>query len=79
MKTAISLPDEIFAAADALASRLGVSRSELYRTALAAFLERHAEALVTEKLNEVHGALGDPGVDPVLARLQGASLARDEW
>lgn len=79
MKTAISLPDEIFAAADELARRLGVSRSELYRTALAAFLAQHAEDLVTERLNEIHGALGSPPVDPVLARLQGASLARDEW
>ena len=35
MKTAISLPDELFAAAEKLAERLGVSRSQLYATALA--------------------------------------------
>ena len=39
MKTAISIPDEIFLAAEQLAKRIGSSRSELYATALAAYLK----------------------------------------
>ena len=35
MKTAISLPDPLFKSADALARRLGVSRSELFANAMA--------------------------------------------
>ena len=38
MKTAISLPDDLFKSADALAGRLGVSRSQLYQEALAEYL-----------------------------------------
>ncbi|MEK7329802.1 MAG: ribbon-helix-helix protein, CopG family, partial [Candidatus Eisenbacteria bacterium] len=33
MKTAISLPDSLFRSGDALAKRLGVSRSELFARA----------------------------------------------
>jgi len=38
MKTAISIPDDLFATAEQLAARFGVSRSELYVTALRANL-----------------------------------------
>jgi predicted DNA-binding protein len=34
MKTAISLPDEVFESAEQLAKRLGKSRSELYALAI---------------------------------------------
>lgn len=33
MKTAISLPDSVFEEAEALAKQLGLSRSELYKSA----------------------------------------------
>ena len=38
--------------ADELAARLGMSRSELYRTAVAEFMAKNAEEVVTERLNE---------------------------
>ena len=38
MKTAISLPDELFEEAESLASRLGMSRSGLYAAALEDFM-----------------------------------------
>ena len=41
MKTAISLPDALFRAGDALAKRMKLSRSELYARALAEFLAKH--------------------------------------
>ena len=41
MKTAISIPDPVFEAADQLAARIGMSRSELYATAVAEFMDRH--------------------------------------
>lgn len=77
MKTAISIPDGIFDAADALAERLGLSRSELYARAVAEFLERQRREDVTARLNEVY-ADGDEGLDPVLERLQRGSL-REDW
>ena len=51
MKTAISLPDDLFESADALAERLGLSRSELYATAVAEYLAKHRDEDVTGRLN----------------------------
>lgn len=80
MKTAISIPDSEFEAAEELAKRLGMSRSELYRTALAAFLSQHAEDGVTEKLNEIYGPDGTASALPRdLRRMQADSLAGEKW
>ena len=78
MKTAVSIPDPVFAAAEELAGRLGVSRSELYARALSEYVEDHLQRHVTARLDEVY-AEQDSELDPALARLQSASLADDEW
>ena len=78
MKAAVSLPDSLFEAADELANRLGISRSELFVTALEAYLRDRRHAGVTEKLNEIYGQ-EDSSLDPAIAALQSASLSRDEW
>jgi hypothetical protein len=80
MKTAISIPPHVFEAAEQLAKRLGMSRSELYTTAVADFIERHGVQGVTQRLNEVYGS--DPELsklDPVFQALQLKSLPQDEW
>ncbi len=80
MKTAVSLPDDLFEAADRLAARLGRSRSELYATALAEYLKRHRFQGVTERLDAVYQAQPeDSQLDPVLDALQLRSLPREEW
>lgn len=80
MKTAISIPDELFRAADAAAKRLGLARSEFYRRALAAYLERHNEQLVTGALNEVYRAKPELcDLDPILEQLQNASVEAEDW
>lgn len=79
MKTAISIPDALFEAADRLAMRLGVSRSELYQCAIARYLENQGDEAVTEALDRVYGCPEDGRLDPVLDVLQQASLARDDW
>lgn len=56
MKTAISLDDQTFAEAEALAQRLRLTRSELYRAALREFLARHSGEDVTAALNRVYSA-----------------------
>ena len=78
MKTAISLPDDLFESADALAKRLGVSRSELYATAVAEFLAKHQDAKVTERLDEVYGQQPSRLERP-LSRAQRRSLRSTEW
>ena len=78
MKTAISLPDELFSAADSLADRLGVSRSELYATALAEFVAKHSDDEITARLDQLYAA--EPSVlDAPLRRAQRRSLGAEDW
>ena len=78
MKTAVSLPNPLFEAADQLAKRLGVSRSELYARAIAEYLKSCRSEGITEVLNRVYRE--EPSnLDPVIAAIQAASLPRDEW
>ncbi len=78
MKTAISLPNDLFRAADAAARRLGVSRSQLYAAALSEFLARGRADAVTKRLNEVYSDR-PAKVDRALHRAQLRSLGEDSW
>ncbi|WP_000844759.1 ribbon-helix-helix domain-containing protein, partial [Leptospira interrogans] len=50
MKTAISIPDELFRAAEKIAKKLGIPRSQLFAKALEEFIQSHSKESVTEKL-----------------------------
>ncbi len=78
MKTAISIPDKVFRSADSLAKRLGVSRSELYTTAITEFLSKHQSRNLTARLDAVY-AKEDSSLPPNLVQLQAKSLALEEW
>ena len=78
MKTAISLPDDLFESADVLAKRLGVSRSALYATAVAEFLAKHQDAKVTERLDQVY-AQRPSRLERPLRRAQARALRAAEW
>ena len=79
MKTAISIPDDLFRAADRAAQRLGLSRSQFYQRAVAFYLERQSETLVTDALNAVYRADAPGTVDPVLDAMQRSSLPVEPW
>ena len=53
MKTAISIPNDIFAKAEGLRHRLGKSRSELYAEAVRQYLLSHDPESITERLNQL--------------------------
>ena len=79
MKTAISIPDDVFDAAEAAARRTGMSRSQFYVTAVKLLLRRHGDRGITERLDEVYGR-SESKVDPVLAAMQLATTrARNAW
>jgi len=78
VKTAISVPDDLFRTAEAAARRLRVSRSKLYATALAQFLERQQANAVTERLNEVYSRR-PAKLDPALQRAQLRSIPKESW
>jgi predicted transcriptional regulator len=78
MKTAISLPDELFERADAYARRTGRTRSEVYAAALAEYLRERDDDQVTARLDAVARE-----VDTSLAadQVQAARrlLASEDW
>jgi metal-responsive CopG/Arc/MetJ family transcriptional regulator len=78
MKTAVSMPDDLFQQAEAAARRLRVSRSELYATALAEFLKQQDTRSITQRLNELYSR-HPAKVDPALHRAQLKSLKNSEW
>lgn len=78
MKTAISVPDEIFEEAERLAARLEKSRSQLYSEALAEYLSRHDADTVTRRLDEVWGSLSEPR-DRFVSATTRRVLERVEW
>jgi metal-responsive CopG/Arc/MetJ family transcriptional regulator len=78
MKTAVSVPDELFRIAEATARRLRVSRSELYAKAIAEFLNRQDSDTITERLNEVYSR--QPAkLDSGLHRAQLKSFKKERW
>ncbi len=80
VKTAISIPDAVFEAADRLARRLGMSRSELYSKAVSRFIKENHALGVREQLDAVYES--DPEssrIDPFFTRLQIESLPEEDW
>jgi metal-responsive CopG/Arc/MetJ family transcriptional regulator len=78
MKTAVSLPDDLFARAEDFARRVGKSRSQLYREALAEYLLRRDPDAVTQSMDQALEDIDQPR-DPWLAAAGNAVLERSEW
>ena len=79
MKTAISLPDEVYHGAERYAKRTRKSRSQLYAEALSEYLARHAPEEVTEDMNMVIDQLGSAAPDPFVASAAHRILESVEW
>lgn len=80
MKTAVSVPDDVFEIAERFARSQGRSRSEVYSSALREYVARHAPDEVTESLDRVVTELGlDGGRDPFVAAAATRTLDASEW
>ena len=77
MKTAISIPDELFAEADRLARKLNQSRSKLYSRAIREYVARHSADEVTGALDEVYAR--ETATDEFTAAAAKHTLERSEW
>ena len=64
MKTAVSVPDDLFRLVEAAARLLRISRSQLYATAISEFLNRQQRNAITERLNEVYSHSPAPAEIP---------------
>jgi predicted transcriptional regulator len=78
MKTAVSIPDEVFKQAEALAHRGKRSRSEIYARALSEYVARHAPDRVTEAMNRVLDEVAEPP-DKFTSLAARRTLERAEW
>ena len=78
MKTAVSIPDDVFEAADRLARRAKKSRSGLYSDAVKEYVFRHAPEEVTEAMNRTCDDL-DTSSDPFVTAAARRILGRSEW
>jgi metal-responsive CopG/Arc/MetJ family transcriptional regulator len=78
MKTAISIPDNVYKLAEKTAKKFGVSRSGLYVIALEEYLARHDHSRIAEALDAVYGEI-DSSLDPKFHAAQIRSIDKDEW
>jgi hypothetical protein len=80
MKTAVSVPDDVFHRAERLARRAGRSRSDPYSAALREYVARHYPDLVTESLDRTIEELGDDAsLDAFGREASRRTLAATEW
>lgn len=78
MKTAVSVPDDVFEQAERLAKHLKLSRSELYQRALGEFIARHSPEEITEALDRVCDDV-DPKAEPFVEAAAKRTFERSEW
>ena len=78
MKTAISIPDKLFLAADQYAKQHGFSRSNLYAKAVAQFLEQHPTDYITKQLNEVYPTESSK-LNKTLSTMQFNTIEKEKW
>ncbi len=80
MKTAISIPDEVFEDAESLARQLKINRSQLYTRAVSEYVSRYSPDRVTESYDRVCDELGEEAkLDPFVAASTRRVLRRSEW
>ena len=79
MKTAVSVPDDLFARVDRLAKRSRRSRSEVYSAALREYVARHAPDEVTAGLDAVIDDVGQPDAVEFAERAAHRTIETSEW
>jgi len=78
MKTAVSVPDNVFERAEKLARRMRKSRSRLYSDALLEYVARHDPATVTAALDALYEA-SESGPDPFVRESGRRVLRSTDW
>jgi metal-responsive CopG/Arc/MetJ family transcriptional regulator len=78
MKTAVSIPDDLFQGAERLARRTKKSRSQIYSDAIREYVARHSDDEVTEAMNRVCVEVGDTK-DKFVAAAARRILRQVEW
>ena len=78
MKTAVSIPDDVFERVERLARNAKRSRSDVVSAALKEYLARHAPDEITEALDRAYGEVDDE-LDAFVSAAAKQVLERSEW
>ncbi|MBI3210788.1 MAG: hypothetical protein HYZ37_18040 [Candidatus Solibacter usitatus] len=79
MKTAVSIPDDVFARAERFAQRTKRSRSDIYSAAVREYVASHSADIVTESMNSVLDEVGGKGGDAFVSSAARNTLEQVEW
>jgi len=78
MKTAVSIPDDVFEGAERLARRTKKSRSQLFSDAVKEYVARHSPEDVTEAMDRVCAEVGC-SADEFVSSAARRTLEQSEW
>ncbi len=78
MKTAVSIPDDVFEKVERFARRAKRSRSEVFSSALREYMARHAPDEVTDAINRAVDEIGDQK-DGFVAEAARRVLEKTDW
>lgn len=78
MKTAISVPNDVFERIERYTKKKKISRSHLFSKAAVEYLDKRENEDITANLNKIY-AEEDSSVDPVLLKMALLSLPKEEW
>jgi metal-responsive CopG/Arc/MetJ family transcriptional regulator len=80
MKTAVSVPNDVFEKAERLAKREGRSRSDVYSSALREYVARHSPEELTASIDAALAELGDAAISDGFVRAAAAATLRStKW
>lgn len=78
MKTAISLPNDVFHLSERLAKKLKISRSAVFAMGVKKLGEEYDDEDITASLNEFYST-EKAEIDPVIMQMAALSLPKEEW
>jgi len=78
MKTAISVPDDVFQLSERLAKKLKVSRSKIFAMGVKKLGEEYDEEDIIAQINAVCDEV-DTSLDPYWKEMQSRTLPKDKW
>ena len=80
VKTAISIPDDVFRDAERFAKKLGLSRSELFTRAVRGYVEEHQARELRASYDRAFGSdSGDDDTSELAKRAATRALSDVEW
>ena len=78
MKTAISIPDNIFKKVEKTAKKMGLTRSRFFTIAVEEFIENHNPSQITDKLNSIYESENSE-IDQIFFAMQVQSIDKEVW